>query len=214
VIYVIGERRTGIVKIGTNVNPFARLKELQAGNPRPLDVLVTLPGDRRDEAALHRAFADLCVGGEWFDFGEDDAVLAVVKAASERAPADRRPAAHSGTRARRASLDPIAAERTLAHVLATFANHGNPATLTTAILLDALNNGPDGEWWQSLPTPKTGAMRLADDLRACAASRSREFERGSCKVPLHDAAGTYVNGYYLRGLRAIIEDRSEVQQVG
>lgn len=97
-IYVMGESRTGIVKIGYSVEPMKRLKEVQAGNHRQLQVLMTLPGDRRAERKLHERLADLCVGGEWFDFGTEDALSLVLDAASMPEPTDRPPAARPAPR--------------------------------------------------------------------------------------------------------------------
>lgn len=208
-LYVIGEQRTGVVKIGTAVNPYARLREIQAGNPRPLQVLVSLPGDRIDEIGLHQAFADRCVGGEWFDFGDDDAVVAVVTASADRAMAERRPAAMVEPKARRSKRmfrDPHAAERTLRCIFDTFAAHGNPATLTTAILLDALGTGPDAERWQRMATVRTATMDLAADLRTCADARSTWIERRSVKVPAHDGTGKFVNGWHRCDLERLTGD--------
>lgn len=91
-IYVIGERPTGIVKIGYSIEPTKRLKEIQAGNHRPLQVLLALPGDRVTERALHQYFAARCVGGEWFDFAEQDAPLLVLQASLTPSLPSRRPA--------------------------------------------------------------------------------------------------------------------------
>lgn len=92
-IYVIGEQSTGIVKIGYSAEPVKRLKEIQAGNHRPLQVLLAVPGDRGTERTLHQHFAGRCVGGEWFDFGKDDAPLLVLQASLAPKLPDRAPAA-------------------------------------------------------------------------------------------------------------------------
>jgi hypothetical protein len=99
VIYVIGERRTGLVKIGLSGAPEGRLRELQTASAGPLDLHLTMQGDHSVEAALHRHFADKCVGNEWFDFGSEDAAVAVVtnvEAAMAAAPQSAR-----GTRRKR-----------------------------------------------------------------------------------------------------------------
>lgn len=78
-IYVMGEQETGIVKLGTANNPCDRLKQIQAGYPRPLKLLLALPGGQPVEAAMHRYFAELrCSEREWFDFGEENAVYSVM----------------------------------------------------------------------------------------------------------------------------------------
>lgn len=56
----------GPIKIGTAVNPSSRLKELQGGNPRPLQLLGYFPGDARLEYRLHKHFAEWRIRGEWF----------------------------------------------------------------------------------------------------------------------------------------------------
>lgn len=60
----VGER--GPIKIGTAVNPLARLKGLQVAHHRKLVLLATLPGNARSEAEIHRAFRSQRIGGEWF----------------------------------------------------------------------------------------------------------------------------------------------------
>ncbi len=94
-IYVMGEAPTGVVKIGTAVNPVERLKQIQAGHPQPLRVQLAMPGDRHTEAWLHEHFAQLRVSErEWFDFGDEDATCAVVAALAARnaTPQDAAPA--------------------------------------------------------------------------------------------------------------------------
>lgn len=77
-IYVMGTDPSGVVKIGTALNPMQRLKQIQAGHPEPLEVLLAAPGDRATESYLHRCFAERRVSArEWFDFTDSDAVQAV-----------------------------------------------------------------------------------------------------------------------------------------
>ncbi len=55
------------IKIGhTSGDPEGRRSALQTGNGSPLVLLATMPGEREDEARLHRQFAPHRVGGEWF----------------------------------------------------------------------------------------------------------------------------------------------------
>lgn len=78
-IYVMGESETGIVKIGTANNPCDRLKQIQTGYPKPLKLLLALPGGQSVEAALHRHYAPLRMSErEWFDFGDLNAVFSVM----------------------------------------------------------------------------------------------------------------------------------------
>ena len=66
-VYFIQNGLGGEIKIGfTAGNPHARLASFRTGNPRPLDLLVTIPGGATEEAALHERFKDLRCQGEWF----------------------------------------------------------------------------------------------------------------------------------------------------
>lgn len=65
-VYFITCRETGTVKIGSSLEPQARLKELQTGHPFELKVEATLPGGTDEEFEFHRRFADERLKGEWF----------------------------------------------------------------------------------------------------------------------------------------------------
>lgn len=77
VVYLIGSPDNRLVKIGRSVNVEARLRSIQNMSPSPLKVLWTTPGGRELEAEFHAIFADYRVHGEWFDFGDRDAVTLV-----------------------------------------------------------------------------------------------------------------------------------------
>ncbi|MFD9249490.1 GIY-YIG nuclease family protein [Streptomyces bottropensis] len=59
------------VKIGYANDVWARLTELQCGNPFELRVLSFFPGGKEVEGAIHVALAAHRVRGEWFDLGSD-----------------------------------------------------------------------------------------------------------------------------------------------
>ena len=61
-------RQSGFVKIGVSADPEKRIRELQTGNPEPLELLHTEGGGYHREAELHQRFADLWVNGEWFKY--------------------------------------------------------------------------------------------------------------------------------------------------
>lgn len=88
VVYVIGSRRSALVKIGTSTTPDRRLAELQCGSPVPLAILWHVEGGATLESLLHRHFKHLRRHGEWFDFRGLDPVAevsaAVVAVRSER----------------------------------------------------------------------------------------------------------------------------------
>jgi hypothetical protein len=69
--------RDGLIKIGVSIHPRSRV----AGQAAAL--LATLPGDARTETALHLAFADLRVEGEWFRPGP--ALLRLIDLLAKRA---------------------------------------------------------------------------------------------------------------------------------
>lgn len=98
-VYVIGSRDHRHVKIGHSADVAARRDALQTGSPFRLEVLLTVQGGERLENALHHRFADNRREGEWFDFGERDALAEITAAIKEirqptvppsRAPAEER----------------------------------------------------------------------------------------------------------------------------
>ncbi len=83
VVYFV--ERDGFIKIGTTTNLSSRLGTLAREILRvegmaqgPVTLLATLPGGRTEERNLHRRFAHLRAGGEWFR--PDDDLLAVIRA--------------------------------------------------------------------------------------------------------------------------------------
>lgn len=65
-VYFITCRQTGTVKIGSSLEPNARLKEIQTGHPFDLKLEAVLPGGFDEENDMHRRFADERLKGEWF----------------------------------------------------------------------------------------------------------------------------------------------------
>lgn len=72
-IYFAQAGEGGHVKIGWAVNPEARIAILQTGHHENLQLLRTVEGDRKTEAAIHRRFGHSRIRGEWFRF--DQAML-------------------------------------------------------------------------------------------------------------------------------------------
>jgi hypothetical protein len=81
-IYVIGSAGGGIVKIGRSLDVARRLRDIQRMSPVQLRVLWHKPGGQALESALHQEFADRRSHGEWFDFGDLDAVALISEAAA------------------------------------------------------------------------------------------------------------------------------------
>lgn len=65
-IYFIQRVPDGPIKIGRAVNPEARLRTLQTGNPEPLGILLTVPGGKAREAEVHAALVESHISGEWY----------------------------------------------------------------------------------------------------------------------------------------------------
>lgn len=80
VVYVIGPAQSGVVKIGTTGSLKTRLKGIQTGSPQKLQVRWHFGGSSLLEDFLHRRFDRLRLEGEWFDFGDEDPVQAVMHA--------------------------------------------------------------------------------------------------------------------------------------
>lgn len=74
-LYVISEGDVGPIKIGRSVNPWARMADLQIGNPRPLRLVKAWPLSWQDaieaENTLQQELEDFAITGEWFDLGEE-----------------------------------------------------------------------------------------------------------------------------------------------
>lgn len=59
-------------KIGYSGSVEARLREIQVGNPLPVELVDSWQGDKSDESAIHQYLQDKRVRGEWFDLSDDD----------------------------------------------------------------------------------------------------------------------------------------------
>jgi hypothetical protein len=68
VVYFIRSGESGPIKIGLSSTSKVeqRVSELQTGSPERLRLLGFVNGDRDAEQFLHRCFASLGIGGEWF----------------------------------------------------------------------------------------------------------------------------------------------------
>lgn len=65
-VYLIREIPSGRVKIGTTQDIEQRLKQLQTGNPDPLEVVAWYPGSFEEEMILKNQWKGINIRGEWF----------------------------------------------------------------------------------------------------------------------------------------------------
>lgn len=65
-VYFVQSGSSGPIKIGFAKNAGVRLRGLQTGSHEKLRLLCAIPGGRALEAALHKAFKDARLDGEWF----------------------------------------------------------------------------------------------------------------------------------------------------
>lgn len=66
VYFIQSGGQSGPLKIGVSANPLLRLRELQQGNPDRLEIIGTMPGNRRLERAYHELHDHIRIRGEWF----------------------------------------------------------------------------------------------------------------------------------------------------
>lgn len=83
-VYVIRAAFDTAIKVGFARNVPTRIAELQTGNPRPLNLLYVLPGDRRLERGLHLCLQGVRRVGEWFDGPKVDPFLEAVRQLADR----------------------------------------------------------------------------------------------------------------------------------
>lgn len=85
-LYIIchadGERPSGPVKIGIGNNPRIRVRDMQTGNPRKLDLWTTFKLPHRMtahslEKHIHSCLADKRLMGEWFNIEPQHATILV-----------------------------------------------------------------------------------------------------------------------------------------
>jgi hypothetical protein len=77
-VYFVTCREANAVKIGSSLEPHARLSEIQWGCPLLLKLEAVLPGGYEEEFAFHARFSDVRLRGEWFTINEMiEAIIAV-----------------------------------------------------------------------------------------------------------------------------------------
>lgn len=68
-IYLIKSLNEGLYKIGVSKNPNKRLKEVQTGNPSPVEIVQLYETDNayKIESTLHNRYSHYNTHGEWFE---------------------------------------------------------------------------------------------------------------------------------------------------
>lgn len=93
-VYFIRRGTSRVVKIGVAKDPWKRLRQLQTGSADRLKIVAVMPGTPADERALHRRFADLRLGGEWFRMSPE--ITAMIREVKRRHRCDSAPRLLSG----------------------------------------------------------------------------------------------------------------------
>lgn len=84
-VYFATCREANAVKIGSSVDPFGRLPEIQLGCPLLITIEAILPGNYEQEFEFHRRFEEHRVRGEWFTICE------MIESIIARNPAPQQP---------------------------------------------------------------------------------------------------------------------------
>ncbi len=68
-IYLIKSLNEGVYKIGVSKSPNKRLKQIQTGNPAPVEILYLYETENayKIEKALHNRYSHFNTHGEWFE---------------------------------------------------------------------------------------------------------------------------------------------------
>jgi hypothetical protein len=98
-VYFATCREAGAVKIGSSVDPFGRLPEIQIGCPLLITIEAILPGGCEEEFRYHKWFEDVRIRGEWFTI--TDMIEEIIKAnPAPKAPANYKPRQNAKPRER------------------------------------------------------------------------------------------------------------------
>lgn len=70
-VYFVHAKKTGLIKIGTSIQPSKRIAALKNGSPDHLRLIAIMPGGRTTEALIHERFENCRKRGEWFEATAD-----------------------------------------------------------------------------------------------------------------------------------------------
>lgn len=130
-LYFIQEQN-GPVKIGYARDPRERIKSMQVGNPRPLELVFWTRTPTEVEGRVHRLLADHRIMGEWYAPNADVwAVLEAVELIFGSAHIDECTRCSHKNRVRRAGRLDLAEHVTVAHTCGTWRRR---SALHTAVL--------------------------------------------------------------------------------
>lgn len=88
-VYFIRAGDRGPIKIGVATNPYARLEELQTGNPYRLKLIAAFSGGYAEESRLHQQFERERLESEWFKPSKRIVALAATCPAPTREEAEQ-----------------------------------------------------------------------------------------------------------------------------
>jgi hypothetical protein len=101
-VYFAVCREANAVKIGSSLDPFGRLPEIQLGCPLPITIEAVRPGNSEQEFELHRRFADDRIRGEWFRITPMiEAIMAASPVSSQTNAADQQKSGRAPSHLRR-----------------------------------------------------------------------------------------------------------------
>jgi hypothetical protein len=66
-IYFIQEGNAGPIKIGFAIDPWKRIEQIQIGNSEKLNMLRTIPGNKKREREIHKLLSAYKKRGEWYE---------------------------------------------------------------------------------------------------------------------------------------------------
>lgn len=102
-VYFVTCREAKAVKIGSSLEPLARLPEIQWGCPLELKLEAVLPGGFEQERAFHWRFSEHRIRGEWFRIADEIELVIAANppAVDERPPQVTRAQLHKAARRRK-----------------------------------------------------------------------------------------------------------------
>jgi len=79
-VYAAQEKNSGRIKVGISRNPEVRIKQLNIGNPEPLELICVKSAPNRfaDEKAIHKKLESKNIRSEWFSASNEEVIDAML----------------------------------------------------------------------------------------------------------------------------------------